>query len=73
MLKIKPRKFKVHSLTGRITPRLMLDAWKAVKRNKGAAGVDRITVEKYHENMEEKLRLLMKRLKTRGGYISPPL
>ena len=73
MLKIIPKKFKVHSLTGRITPRLMLDAWKAVKRNKGAAGVDRITVEKYHENMEEKLRILMNRLKTRGSYRSPPL
>jgi RNA-directed DNA polymerase len=51
----------------------MLDAWKAVKRNKGAAGVDRISVEKYHENMEKNLQILMKRLKTRGGYMSPPL
>ena len=33
----------------------MIDAWKAVKRNKGAAGVDRITVEKYHENWEKNL------------------
>lgn len=73
MLKIEPKKFKVHSLTGRITPGLMIDAWKAVKRNKGAAGVDRITVEKYQENWGKNLSFLMKRLKTRGGYISPPL
>jgi len=51
----------------------MTDAWKAVKRNKGAAGVDRITVEKYRENWEGNLSNLMKRLKTRGGYKSPPL
>lgn len=51
----------------------MKDSWKAVKRNKGAAGVDRITVEKYHENWERNLASLMKRLKTRGGYTSPPL
>jgi len=73
VLEIKPKKFKVHSLTGRITPRLMIAAWKAVKRNKGAAGVDRITVEKYQENWEGHLSNLMKRLKTRDGYKSPPL
>ncbi|MBA3237699.1 MAG: group II intron reverse transcriptase/maturase [Parachlamydiaceae bacterium] len=73
MLKIESKKFKVHSLTGRITPRLMIDAWKSVKRNKGAAGVDRITVEKYQENWEKNLSALLKRLKNRGGYISPPL
>lgn len=73
MLKIEPKKFKVHSLTGRINSRLMMDAWKAVKRNKGAAGVDRVTVEKYHEDWERNLSDLMKRLKTRGGYKSPPL
>lgn len=73
MLKIEPKKFKVHTLTGRITSRLMMDAWKAVKRNKGAAGVDRVTVEKYHENWEKNLSDLMKRLKNRGRYKSPPL
>ena len=51
----------------------MIDAWKAVKRNKGAAGVDRITVEKYQENWDKNLSGLMKRLKTREGYTSPPL
>jgi RNA-directed DNA polymerase len=73
VLKVKERKFKVHSLTGRITPRLMEDSWKAVKRNKGAAGVDRVTVEKYHENRKVNLPALMKRLKTRGAYKCPPL
>jgi RNA-directed DNA polymerase len=73
VLDIKQKKFKVHSLTGRITPKLMLDSWKAVKRNQGAAGVDRITVAKYQERKEENLCKLMTRLKTRGGYKSPPL
>jgi RNA-directed DNA polymerase len=73
MLKIKPKKFKVHSLTGRITPKLMGQAWKAVKRNKGAPGVDRVTVKTYDENKEKNLDYLMKRLKTRGTYKCPPL
>ena len=73
MLEIKPKKFKVHSLTGRITSKLMQQAWKAVKRNKGAAGIDRVTVQAYDKDKEENLNALIKRLKTRGGYKSPPL
>jgi RNA-directed DNA polymerase len=73
MLKIKIRKFKVHSLTGRITPDLIRQAWKAVRRNKGAAGVDRVSVKSYDKNKEVNLADLMKRLKTRKGYRCPPL
>lgn len=73
MLEIKPRKYKLHSLTGRITTDLLKQSWKAVKRNNGAAGVDGVTVAAYHENREFNLNLLMKRLKTRGGYKCPPL
>jgi len=32
------------------------DAFKAVKRNKGAPGIDGITIEKYEENLEENLK-----------------
>ena len=73
MLEIKPKKFKVHSLTGRITLKLMEQAWKAVKRNNGAPGVDRETVKTYHACKEIRLPALMKRLKTRGKYKCPPL
>lgn len=73
MLEIKPRKFKVHSLTGRITPKLMEQAWKAVKRNNGSPGVDRETVKTYHACKEVRLPALMNKLKTRGKYKSPPL
>lgn len=73
MLKIKPRKFKVHSLTGRISTELMKQSWKAVKRNKGAAGVDRMSVKSYDKNIEKNLFDLMRRLKTRKEYTCPPL
>lgn len=73
MLKIKSRKFKVHSLTGRITPELIRESWKAVKRNKGAAGVDRMTIESYGKNIEKNLDNLIRRLKTRKEYTCPPL
>ena len=73
MLEIKPKKFKVHSLTGRITQKLMEQSWKAVKRNNGAPGVDRVTVKTYHASKEINLPALMEKLKTRGTYKCPPL
>lgn len=73
MLNIQPKKFKVHSLTGRITPKLMEQAWKAVKSNNGAPGIDRVTVKTYHAHKERNLSVLMKKLKTRGTYKCPPL
>ncbi len=65
-MKIVPKKFKVHSLTGRITPELMRAAFKAVKKNRGAAGLDKVSVEIYEKNLEENLNSLMKDLKTRS-------
>ena len=41
------KKIKVHSLTGRITSRLMRQAFQAVKRNRGAAGVDKISIQMF--------------------------
>jgi RNA-directed DNA polymerase len=73
MLDIKPKKIKVSSLTGRITPELMKKAWKAVKRNRGAAGVDRISTQRYEIDVEKRLDQLMKDMKTRNAYQTLPL
>jgi RNA-directed DNA polymerase len=61
------KKIKVHSLTGRITPRLMRQAFQAVKRNRGAAGVDKVSVHLFAANLEENLAALMREPKTGGG------
>lgn len=73
VLDIKPKKIKVFSLTGRITPELMMKAWKAVKQNRGAAGVDRISTDRYATDVEKRLDKLMKSLKTRNAYSTLPL
>lgn len=73
MLDIKPKKIKAFSLTGRITPEIMFKAWRAVKRNRGAAGVDRISIRRYEENVEKRLEDLMEKLKTRHTYKTLPL
>ena len=71
-MKIIHDKFKVHSLTGRITLELMLKAYKAVKRNRGAAGVDKISIQQYERNLMSNLATLMQELKD-GSYQPMPL
>jgi RNA-directed DNA polymerase len=66
------KKRKVHSLTGRITPRLMNQAFKAVKRNRGAAGVDKVSLGMFEANRDENLAALMRDLKA-GTFQSRPL
>ena len=67
-----PRKQKVHSLTGRITPKLMLQAFKAVKRNRGAAGIDKVSVQMFQANLDDNLLALMRDLK-KGSFEPFPL
>lgn len=55
---------KVHSLTGRITPALVYDAWRAVRRNRGAAGIDKVSIQMFQANLDQNLDRLMRELKT---------
>lgn len=66
------KKQKVHSLTGRITDPVMHNAFKAVKRNRGAAGVDKVSIAMFEANLEENLTALMKDMKT-GQFEPRPL
>ena len=63
---------KVHSLTGRITIELMRAAFKKVKRNRGAAGVDKVSIGMFKDNLEQNLLALMKDLKS-GEFRPVPL
>ena len=65
-------KIKAHSLTGRITQTLMLEAFRNVKRNRGAAGIDKVSVQLYQNNLLENLLSLMRDLKD-GSYRPHPL
>jgi group II intron reverse transcriptase/maturase len=66
------KKIKVHSLTGRITPQVMHEAFRAVKRNRGAAGVDKVSVQMFEQNLEANLNKLMRELKD-GTFRPVPL
>ena len=67
-----PAKIKVHSLTGRITLPLLLAAFQAVKRNRGAAGIDRVSIKMFEANLDENLRALLRDLKD-GSFQPLPL
>jgi len=57
------KRVKVHSLTGRITYPVMMKSFKAVKRNRGAAGVDKVSIAMFEVNLEQNLLALMRDLK----------
>jgi group II intron reverse transcriptase/maturase len=65
-------KIKAHSLTGRITADLMLKAFRNVKRNRGAAGIDKVSVTMFEANLEQNLLALRRDLKT-GTFQPLPL
>lgn len=67
----KPLKVKHHSLIGRIDSKLMHEAFKAVKSNRGAAGVDQQSIAMFEANLEQNLAALMKGLKS-GSYMPMP-
>ncbi len=62
-------KIKVHSLTGRITPKLAYEAWRAVRRNRGAAGIDKVSIQMFERQLEANLDRLLRELK--GGAFVP--
>src|SRR5436190_1705974 len=63
---------KAHSLTGRITDGLMLASFKAVKRNRGAAGIDKVSIKMFEANLADNLLALMRDLKS-GSFEPLPL
>lgn len=51
----------------------MLASYKRVKRNRGAAGVDKQSIGMFESNLDENLMSLMHDLKTRGAFWPQPL
>jgi group II intron reverse transcriptase/maturase len=66
------RKQKAHSLTGRITLPLLLDSFKSVKRNRGVAGIDKVSIKMFEANLADNLRALLRDLKN-GSFEPFPL
>ncbi len=64
---------KAHSLIGRVYDRRNLrQAWERVRKNKGAGGVDGVTIARFEENLERYLDVLHRQLKE-GRYRPRPV
>lgn len=63
---------KAHSLTGRITEDLMYKAFKAVKKNRGAAGIDKVSIRMFERHLDKNLMALMRDMKD-GSFWPYPL
>ena len=63
---------KAHSLVGRINSVLVFKAFKAVKKNRGAAGIDKVSIEMFAQNLDDNLTKLMNDIKY-GTYRPQPL
>lgn len=72
MLRIPKKKFRHHSLTGRITSDTLYKAWRKVRANRGAAGVDKQSVQMFESNLGDNLAKLLKELKS-GTFRPLPL
>jgi RNA-directed DNA polymerase len=72
MMQVLKKKLRHHSLTGRIVEEVMLKAFKNVKRNRGAAGIDKVSIGMYEANLTANLDSLMRELKT-DAYQPKPL
>ena len=55
-----------------ITKRMVWEAYKKVRSNKGAAGIDEETLEMYKERLSDNLYILWNRLSS-GSYFPPPV
>jgi RNA-directed DNA polymerase len=64
---------KSHSLTGLIDLDRMRRAFLAVKRNRGAAGVDKVSIRAFEANLDDNLAALMFDLKHDDRYHAAPL
>jgi len=67
-----PAKIKAHSLTGRITFGLVYDSFRAVRRNRGAAGIDKVSLKMFEANLFENLCSVEDALKD-GSFEPKPL
>ena len=52
-------------------PRRLLAAWRQIKRNAGAAGIDRMTVGEFERREDELLQLIHEKLKTETYRFKP--
>jgi group II intron reverse transcriptase/maturase len=68
----EPLRHKLFSVYGTLlNERALREAWEKVRRNKGAGGVDRVTIDAFEEDLEANLQSLLGDLRGRTYKPSP--
>ena len=68
----EPLKLKLFSVYGQILhEKVLIEAWKHVKANKGCAGIDKVTIRKFEEQLDENINELLQELRTKTYKPSP--
>ena len=59
-------KLKYHSLYGQLLrDKVLMNAWKKVKANRGSGGIDGVTIKEYAKNEQENILKLLEKLKAK--------
>ncbi|MGP4074219.1 group II intron reverse transcriptase/maturase [Piscibacillus sp. B03] len=65
-------KFKLHSIYGQLLfDRKLTNSFRKVKENKGAGGIDQVTIDDYEGNLEENILKLLEKLKHKSYQPTP--
>jgi len=67
----KPNKFKAHSITGWLDINVLNNAFKKVKENKGAPGVDNQSIQEFRCDLRSRLISIIKRVRNKTYFPSP--
>ena len=68
----EPLKFKLFSVYGKILHKdVLTEAFRKVKKNKGCAGIDKVSIKVFEENLDENIDLILNELRTKTYKPSP--
>ena len=68
----EPLKFKLFSVYGKILHKdVLTEAFRKVKKNKGCAGIDKVSIKVFEENLDENIELILNELRTKTYKPSP--
>lgn len=68
----EPLKFKLFSVYGQILHKdVLLESFKRVKKNNGCAGIDKVSIRKFEEHLDENIEIILNELKTKTYKPSP--
>lgn len=68
----EPLKFKLFSVYGKVLHKdVLTEAFRKVKKNKGCAGIDKVSIKMFEENLDDNIDLILDELRTKTYRPSP--